>query len=74
MDQEIEQYVSPFILVVTSDESRQFFVAVEKKQYMEVDTFVKALAVLYSIFFVYDMSYPKPLYVPIIYFFTAFYF
>ena len=62
MDWEIEQYSSPFILVVTSDESRQFFVGVEKKRYMEVDTFVKALAVTLQKKFVYDMAYPKPLY------------
>ena len=74
MDKEIEQYSLPFILLVTSDESRQFFVVVDKERNMEVDTFVKALAVLYSIFFVYDNIGISKTTLPIIYLFTAFYF
>ena len=53
--------VAPCILVVHSNENRQYLIVAEKRVYLEASSLQKALEALFCMYYVYDMAYPKPL-------------
>ena len=53
---------APYIIKLSSDEGEQFFLIAESVIYMEVKSFPVALLLLFALFYVFDISYPKCLY------------
>ena len=53
---------APRIVVLTSDESKQFFVVAEKEILTESTSLKRALVDVIAAFFTFDMAYPKQLY------------
>ena len=61
----------PYIAVVRSDRSSQYYVVAERKIALESCSFNDVLIDLVSMYFVFDIAYPKPMY-PLLYFIQRF--
>ena len=55
---------APYIVVLEPDdtENLQYFFVVEKQVYVECRKFSTALLCLFCVYYVFNISYPKPLY------------
>ena len=64
LEREIEKIDkgSPYIIIVSSDVSYQFFVVIEKHILPESGSITTAILDLYASYFTFDIVYPKPLY------------
>ncbi len=54
--------LAPAIVVATSDTATQIFITAEKEILIESVDMAKALVDLISVYFTFDIAYPKPLY------------
>ncbi len=54
--------LTPAIVVATSDTAKQIFVTAERDILIESVDMAKALVDLISVYFTFDIAYPKPLY------------
>ncbi len=52
----------PYIMMVIGDSSVQFFVIAERAVVCQSDDFLESLLDLISVYFVYNIVYPKPMY------------
>ena len=71
LESEVEEIgvSSPYIIVThTDDDSRQYFVVVEKMILVESSNMAAALQDVMSVYFTFNIAYPRPLY-PVLLFF-----